>query len=491
MKDIIISNNCISGYIYKNIGSKTNNIFNWTIINNDDMFYLIEHYNEINFSSYKLTSINSEESTGKLGIFCKKVHREIYGIEVDNKITIWLPYFYKNRSSNIDICQMFISGKNIEEFILEMYQSQMYLLNSDPIFVIDVIDKDEIDFFLKAEIKYDIIFFGYDTNLKDKYEDSDNIRFLFCDKEKRDDRIEFLIKNVKEFNTEKNNNKPKDINEVIKYFKENPPKNMFEFSKFAKFINDKDDKPKNKKVEIINPIISLTSYKERLKFCKGVIDSIFENSYEPYKIVLTLYKGDIEYIPDDLKEYIDNGKIELITVDEDLKAHKKYFYIMQKYRENPIITIDDDSYYTDDLIVSLVNSYRKYPKCVHARRVAKKTYDENNVINRYKDWEFEYTEITKPSNEILCEGVGGILYPSNILNISDDNLEDIRKYIYADDIYLNYLEMKNGIKCVYVPNVINTPQKIEEAEESALWKTICDPLKEDNPVDIAIKELLN
>ena len=57
---------------------------------------------------------------------------------------------------------------------------------------------------------------------------------------------------------------------------------------------------------------------------------------------MTLYKDDIKNIPEDLKFLIDEQFVELIVADKDLSPHLKYFYAMKKYKENPIITVDDD-----------------------------------------------------------------------------------------------------------------------------------------------------
>jgi len=39
-----------------------------------------------------------------------------------------------------------------------------------------------------------------------------------------------------------------------------------------------------------------------------------------------------------------------LIADEDLKPHKKYYYVMLKHRSVPIITVDDDLAYDDDLV---------------------------------------------------------------------------------------------------------------------------------------------
>ena len=236
-----------------------------------------------------------------------------------------------------------------------------------------------------------------------------------------------------------------------------------------------------------NVIISFTSYPPRFKYCCKVIDSILNNIIRPYKICLTVYKNDIEFIPKDLQQYIDNNIIELIEADLDLKCHKKYFYVMQKYRDNPIITIDDDCYHLPDLIMSLL---RVNYNCVRARRVHRKTYDENHKVNIFSKWEHDVKD-TIPSFDLFAEGVGGVYYPANILNISDDMIPEIMQCLYNDDIYLNYLEVKNNIPVVYVPNSRSHPFWIDDSQKTGLWLTRNKQDNEDNDTNKAINLFLN
>ena len=241
-------------------------------------------------------------------------------------------------------------------------------------------------------------------------------------------------------------------------------------------------------------VISFTSYKERLSLCHLMVDSLLKNTIKPYKICLTVYSDDVSYISNELKEFIYNGIVELIVADKNLRPHLKYFYAMKKYRKYPIITVDDDCIFREDFIESLINSYKKYPNCVSARRVHKKTYDHNTgTIKNYEHWIRHFTQILLPSTDIVATGVGGVLYPPNILNITDDNLEDIYKYITVDDIYLHYLELKLNVPIVYVPNKKNHPDIIEGSQETALFTNINKANENDDnsPNNIAIKNLLN
>ena len=198
-------------------------------------------------------------------------------------------------------------------------------------------------------------------------------------------------------------------------------------------------------------VVSLTSNKNRFKNLNLVLESVFNNTMKPSKIVLSLYKGDLFFLTKKLKEMIKYQIIELIVTEIDLKSHKKYFNVMKKYRDYAIISVDDDIVYTNDLIETLYDSYLKYPNYIHARNVHKIIL-ENNKVLPYDKWLKQYTFELNPSFYLFAESGGGILFPPNILNISDENIDEIYKCIEADSIYLKYLSRKRNIKIVWVPN---------------------------------------
>ena len=84
-------------------------------------------------------------------------------------------------------------------------------------------------------------------------------------------------------------------------------------------------------------IVYLTSFKKRLNTIDKVLNSILNGTLKPNKIVLTIYKKDILYISKKIKKYITQKRIILLIVDMDIKSHKKYFYVMQKYPYDIII----------------------------------------------------------------------------------------------------------------------------------------------------------
>lgn len=205
----------------------------------------------------------------------------------------------------------------------------------------------------------------------------------------------------------------------------------------------------------MNVVISLTSHtKERLTDVgQYLFASVFRYKLKGVHVVLTLYKDDVPNMPEDLKKMVNAGLVELIVAEQNLRCHLKYFYTMKKYRDVPIITIDDDSVYPPQMVPDLRAAMEKYPGCIIGRSGClldgNQTYIKNFCINSGIDniskWNGHADE---PRMDLNLEGYGGILYPPDILKVSDDYIPEILETPRADDIYLMVIENRLKVKRV-------------------------------------------
>lgn len=236
-----------------------------------------------------------------------------------------------------------------------------------------------------------------------------------------------------------------------------------------------------------NLIVSLTSHSVRLKYVGMTIFSILK--YNNCKVVLTLYKDDVCNIPNDLSAMIKTRLVELIVSDVDLGPHLKYYCAMTKYKSNPIVTIDDDCLYSPDFIKSLYESYKTNPKHISCRRAHLMTFTDGR-INPYNDWKMCVSQSTD-NRHILPTGVGGVLYPPNILHVESIDLNELKQCFYADDIYLKVLENRLSIPI----NILNvkqrhpTPQRIEEVQKIGLCNVNVTGCRNDTYIQYFLADL--
>lgn len=249
--------------------------------------------------------------------------------------------------------------------------------------------------------------------------------------------------------------------------------------------------PVKREFKIQNLTLSLTSYPARLPKLHIVIKSLLRQTYQPEAIILYLGTDTKESdITKKLRklESKSNGRFMIKTGYEDLKPHKKYFYAMQEYPEQIIITADDDLIYDSNLVKDLYNSYLVHPDCVSARRVNLMTKNESS-INPYQKWKWEYKEELAPSYALLPTGCGGVLYPPNILPKEAFDADAIKKHcLNTDDIWLKFMELKNNVKVVFTNSKVVHPLTLRGSQDTALMHANAES-KSENRNDINIRNM--
>jgi hypothetical protein len=132
---------------------------------------------------------------------------------------------------------------------------------------------------------------------------------------------------------------------------------------------------------------------------------------------------------------------------KDIGPHTKYFYSLQEFRDNIVITVDDDIIYSHRLIETLMNSYKKYPEAISAN-IATNFFFENGKLAPSRTWRQKFTYGV--GNEYtIAYGVGGVLYPPKVMPNETFDEEKIRTLcLFADDLWLKAVENKHKINVV-------------------------------------------
>ena len=207
----------------------------------------------------------------------------------------------------------------------------------------------------------------------------------------------------------------------------------------------------------MNPkvIVSLTSYPFRFKqpeMIKCLKSLVEQDTNIPYKIVFNVFEGEIKEMPSELVSFVEKNNIELYHCPLDLRSHKKYYYVMQRYKTLPIITVDDDIVYSKHLVNDLYSSYLKYSKCVSACYLYRMAFDANDrIIPSFKKWNTKYDKY-EPSFRNAFGSGGGTLFPPGCLDISEKRMPLIKEYMTDDELLLKKWLNDAGvpvIKCKY------------------------------------------
>lgn len=222
--------------------------------------------------------------------------------------------------------------------------------------------------------------------------------------------------------------------------------------------------------------ISLTTFPARIKNVWMTIYCLFHQDVMPCHIVLTLsledFPNGISELPKRLVRMQGKG-LEIIFVKENLKPHKKYYYVMKEHPDWTIVTVDDDMFYRSDMLSRLLDMHNIYPNAVCANTVSEIAYDSSKEeFLPYSKWNRSYPKQVYASHKFLAIGINGVLYPPNTISRSKHifDIEEIKqRALTVDDLWLKCNELMANIK-VCSNGYYCTPPSIPSTKASALTR---------------------
>lgn len=125
-------------------------------------------------------------------------------------------------------------------------------------------------------------------------------------------------------------------------------------------------------------IISLTSWKARIKTVSKTLYSLIKQC-PGFHIVLVLSEEEFPKkeaeLPENLMLFVNSNLIELLWVYKNYKSFKKVLFTMDKYRDVPIISADDDCIYKFNYAEKLYTQWVKNKNaCISFYRALYKDY---------------------------------------------------------------------------------------------------------------------
>ena len=193
-------------------------------------------------------------------------------------------------------------------------------------------------------------------------------------------------------------------------------------------------------------VVSLTSYPARLGTLDQTLATIYAQTRKADEVVLWLareqFPGLEGDIPETLLKLAEEKNLTIRWCD-DLKPHKKYFYALREYREDLVVTIDDDLLYPEHMLENLYQSYLRHPKAVSAVRAHLMLFSQAGEIRPYNEWVKE-TDVCRdqPSMQLFATGGAGALYPPELFpKETFDKAAVLETCLWADDLWLKAAEL--------------------------------------------------
>lgn len=217
-------------------------------------------------------------------------------------------------------------------------------------------------------------------------------------------------------------------------------------------------------------IISFTSFPARINDVWKVVESLKSQTVKPERIILWLSREQfpiVESIPQSLRECEDE-LFEIRMVDDDIRSHKKYYYVIREYPDKTFVTCDDDVYYHPRMLESLIKSSRMFPGCICANVTSQMSFNENGELLPYLQWKCDKKPYSSENNVQI--GIGGVLYPPHCLYDKVLNKDLFWKLApMADDLWLSLMARLNNTPVVQTPhNLLPLPVEIDAPSLSSI-----------------------
>lgn len=210
-------------------------------------------------------------------------------------------------------------------------------------------------------------------------------------------------------------------------------------------------------------VVSLTTIESRIELVKKVITNLFDQTLKPNVIHIfysnepLFYDSGIDNLTMSnlIKELdlINFYNIEIIaSVTKNIGPYRKLIPALKIYKNDIIITIDDDHQFESEFIHKYVDQYvnNKCIVCSGGKFFDIQNY--NNIVDHTKAFNtyFAVNPIIQVMNYIP-EGFGGILYHSNMfdsdfIDFDYDSLPELIKK--NDDVFIRNYTFKKNIKVV-------------------------------------------
>lgn len=197
-------------------------------------------------------------------------------------------------------------------------------------------------------------------------------------------------------------------------------------------------------------IVSMTTFPARIGYVHLAIKSLLAQTVKPGKIILWLAKDQFRDVtmPQQLQELCSYG-LEIRFCDEDLLAHKKYYYAMQEYPDKLIVTYDDDIIYPEDSLEKLLTMHRQHPEAIICNR-GREIKIKNSSVAPYKYWKVSgKVPAGMPTYRVMASTGAGTLYPPHCMPEETFDIQKIRVLaLTADDLWMKIMSIKGNVPVV-------------------------------------------
>lgn len=232
-------------------------------------------------------------------------------------------------------------------------------------------------------------------------------------------------------------------------------------------------------------IVSLTSFPPRMSKLHYTIRSLLAQRVLPGKIILYLSKDQLQPadLPDNLVSLL-GDRFEIVFVDDDLRAYKKFLYALREFPSRKIVTCDDDVIYPSHWLQELYQTHQQHPTCVVCTRARNMVVANQMELAPYATW--NHATVSTPGRRQMAIGTGGVLYPPGSLHPTATEQDLFMKLSpMNDDLWLKTMSLLNNTM------VVQSGDQPSRYPEIPFWSgpSLADYNVFQNGNDLQIKDL--
>jgi len=215
--------------------------------------------------------------------------------------------------------------------------------------------------------------------------------------------------------------------------------------------------------------VSVTSHPARFHALALSLTALKSQILQPQSINVFIAEQDMAALPDSIKELQKSGYIK-ISPCQDLGSGKKLIPALKAQDNLPIITIDDDLYFENDLFLHLMINHYLYPDAIIAARVHQLAVSDSKDVLPFSQWHKHYDLGEGPSKDLMPTSGAGTLFPPKAMHDDVSNAALYTELSHNTDDLWWYFQARRKGTLVRRLSGLDHLNFIDSTQDVGLWK---------------------